>query len=207
VKRYCIWRLYRARRTYGHHDDSSCEDQWQLEVYLYALGLMKKHAWRSVIDIGCGSAYKLLTYLGDYETLGTELPGNVALLKERYPDRKWAVSDFSRRDLAPVDLIICSDVIEHLVDPDGLLEFVRYVPFKCMILSTPDRHLFYRPWHRGFWGPPKNEAHQREWTFREFNRYISMHFRVLDHRITNLRQATQMIVCGPGMSGGESKPG
>jgi hypothetical protein len=76
-ERYCIKRLYRARRHYHHHDDSSLEDQWQLEVYLCALGLMKKHGLRSVIDIGCGSAYKLVTYLGDYDTVGLELPVNI----------------------------------------------------------------------------------------------------------------------------------
>ena len=61
-KRYAIKRIYRARSAYHHFDDSGREDEWQLEVYLHALGLMKKHNLKSVIDVGCGSAYKLITY-------------------------------------------------------------------------------------------------------------------------------------------------
>jgi len=62
--RCCIKRLYRARHKYDYCDQIGREDAWQVEVYLHALGLMKKNNFTSVIDIGCGSAYKLLTYLG-----------------------------------------------------------------------------------------------------------------------------------------------
>ena len=44
-------------------------------------------------------------------------------------------------------------------------------------------------------GPPRNPAHQREWNYNEFNRYISEYFDVIDQRVTNLQQATQMIIC------------
>ena len=194
---YGMNRFYRARAQNKHHDDSMLEDQWQLEVYLHALGLMVKHDLKSIVDIGCGSAYKLVTYLKDYETIGLELPVNVDMLKERYPDRQWQVSDFTKKPEITTDVVICSDVIEHLSDPDELINYIKGISFKYLVLSTPDRSLIFKPWRWQYFGPPRNEAHIREWTFKEFEKYISSHFDVIDHRVTNLGQRTQMIICKP----------
>lgn len=195
--KYCINRLYRARSQYHHHDDRLLEDQWQLEVYLHALGLMKKNNFKSIVDIGCGSAYKLITYLGDYETLGLELSVNVEMLRKKHPERQWQVSDFSMKSGITTDVVICSDVIEHLVNPDELLDYIKGITYKYLVLSTPDRSLMFRPWHRGYYGPPRNIAHIREWSYKEFDKYISRHFDIIDHRVTNLGQYTQMIICKP----------
>jgi len=196
-KRYCIKISYQTRDKYHHYNDLTLEDEWQLEVYLHALGLMKKYGLNSVVDIGCGSAYKLITYLGEYQTIGLEVPDNVKSLKEKYPDKQWEVSDFNADLHITADVVICSDVIEHLIDPDDLLGFIKRISYKYLILSTPDRSLIYKPWNKGYWGPPKNPAHQREWSFDEFRKYISAHFDIIDHRVTNLHQWTQMIICRP----------
>lgn len=181
--------------------DLALEDEWQLEVYLHALGLLKKHNLQSIVDIGCGSAYKLMTYFDDYSTIGLELPVNVQTLQEKYPNKKWQISDFKEKPSITTDVIICSDVIEHLVDPDELLEYIKGISYQFLILSTPDRNLIYKPWRKGYWGPPSNKAHQREWNFNEFGKYISAHFDVIDHRVTNLQQWTQMVVCKPKQDG------
>ncbi|MBS3808959.1 MAG: methyltransferase domain-containing protein [Desulfobacterales bacterium] len=195
--RYCINKLYRSRKEYCHYDDSSKEDQWQLEVYLHALGLMKKHNFRSIIDIGCGSGYKLMTYFEEYQTIGLELSVNVEILKEKYPERKWKVCNFNEVPDLSTDVVICSDVIEHIVDPDELISFIKGIKFEYLVISTPDRSLMHKPWKVKYYGPPKNKSHIREWTFNEFNRYISSHFKVIDHRVTNLGQFTQMAICTP----------
>jgi hypothetical protein len=196
-ERYCIKRLYFPRRAYRHFDDTGLKDEWQLEVYLFALGLMKKHGLKTVLDIGCGSAYKLLTYLGEYETTGLEMPKTHAWLVDQYPARKWLVSDFSAGKGLAADVIICADVIEHLVDPDQLVNFISEISFKYLVISTPNRDLLYRPWNIGYWGPPYNWSHMREWAYGEFREYLSQRFRVVDHRIPNFAQATQMIICMP----------
>lgn len=194
-KKYCINDSYQARTQYHHYDDSLEEDQWQLEIYLHALGLMKKNKFKSIVDIGCGSAYKLVTYLGEYETIGLELPVNVEKLQRKYPERRWNVSNFSAKPDMTTDVVVCSDVIEHLVDPDELLDYIKGISYKYLILSTPDRNLVYKPSDEGYYGPPRNEAHVREWNYKEFGEYISTHFNVIDHRVTNLGQFTQMIIC------------
>lgn len=194
-KSFCIKEGYTARNEYIHYDDMNREDEWQLEVYLHALGLMKKHELSTVADIGCGSGYKLITYLGEYKTIGLELGLNLESLKNRYPDRDWLESDFNLNHNLEVDVLICSDVIEHIVDPDDLIEYIQKINFKYLVLSTPERDLVYEKGSQYLDGPPANEAHQREWNFKEFAEYIAQYFKIVDHRVTNLQQATQTMIC------------
>lgn len=195
VDKYCIKRFYTSRESYFHYDDSQEEDKWQLEIYLYAYHMMKKHGLSTVLDVGCGSGYKLVKYLGDFNTIGSELNVNLKMLKNRYPERRWVESSFDTSNLIETDLIICSDVIEHLVDPDLLLRWLMRQNSKYIILSTPDRDLVYETGAIGRDGPPNNPAHVREWNFEEFYNYISGSFSVIEHKISNQEQATQMIIC------------
>ena len=194
-KNYFIQLNYKSRSKYTHFSDLENEDKWQLEVYLHALGLMKKHDFKKVIDIGCGSGYKLMHYLHEYKTLGLELKENLKFLRKKYPERKWALSDFDSEKKFKADVVICSDVIEHLVDPNLLIDFIKRISFKYLVISTPDRELVYEESSEFRDGPPRNPAHVREWNFKEFAEYISSHFEVIDHRVTNLKQSTQMIIC------------
>ena len=178
--------------------ESGSGEVFDVERIRRLVELMKEHDLSSIVDIGCGSAYKLLKYLGDYDTIGIEMPQTYEWLYENFPDRKWLVSDFAMQEKLSSDLIICADVIEHLVDPDELIDFIKGISFRYLILSTPDRNLVYHPSERGFLGPPRNPSHQREWTFDEFHEYISMHFDIIEHEVTNAAQWTQMIVCVPG---------
>jgi|GEM_PF-1018010 len=194
-KNYSIDPRYISRSKYSHYDDIGCEDEWQLEVYLHALGIMVKNSFKTVIDIGCGSGYKLMTYLKAYDTTGYELEANVKDLKKLYPDRCWKISSFSETDNMFADLIICSDVIEHLTEPDNLLSYLTKQEFEYLLISTPDRNLLYDKTDPETFGPPRVKAHQREWNFKEFEMFISKYFNVLDHRITNYHQATQLVIC------------
>lgn len=200
---YFIKAGYKSRTEYVHYDDLEEEDQWQLEVYLRAYGLMKRNEWKTVADIGCGSAYKLIKYLGEFETVGYELPANVEKLMERYPERDWRISDLTKKEDIKADLIICSDVIEHLVDPDALMRYLAKQNFELLILSTPERDIC-----RGAndFGPPQNPAHQREWNFDEFRRYVSRFFQIKEHVITNNEQGTQMVICHKKISGPNKPP-
>ena len=189
-ERYC------ARQVYHQYDIQSHEDEWRLEVYLHALGLMVKNRFTSIADVGCGSGFKLMTYFKDYSTLGLELPKNVNVLKEKYPDKNWKVFDFSSQvQEISTDVIICSDVIEQIVNPDELLSYLDRQSFEYLILSTSARDLVYSKDDPAMFGPPKNLTHQREWNFEEFQSYLSKFFDVIDHRITNYHQATQMMIC------------
>ncbi|WP_146047125.1 class I SAM-dependent methyltransferase [Aeromonas bestiarum] len=193
--KYGIPYNYLSPNKYYHYNDLEETDNWQLEVYLFALGLMIKHNFSNIADIGCGSAYKLVTYFKGYNTLGIELPENVAALRKRYPDRTWLETDFIPRNEFSSDVIIFSDVIEHLLNPDDALEYIKKQNFTYLILSTPAKDFLYEKDDPFFYGPPKNPAHQREWTMNEFSNYIGKHFNIIEHRLSNYKQSTQMLIC------------
>ncbi|WP_447825741.1 class I SAM-dependent methyltransferase [Aeromonas salmonicida] len=195
--KYGIPYNYLSPNKYYHYNDLEETDNWQLEVYLFALGLMVKHDFSSIADIGCGSAYKLVTYFKSYNTLGIELPGNVAALRKRYPDRTWLETNFIPRNEFSSDIIIFSDVIEHLPNPDDALEYIKKQRFKYLVISTPAKDFLYDKDDPFFYGPPKNPAHQREWTMSEFRDYLEQHFSIVEQRLTSYSQATQMIICKP----------
>ena len=84
-----------------------------------------------------------------------------------------------------------SDVIEHVLDPDSLLDFIESCKPKFIVFSTPDRDLICGHDH---FGPPSNACHVREWNFLEFKQYISNRFEIIEHKITNVEQSTQMVI-------------
>jgi SAM-dependent methyltransferase len=195
--RYQIVPGYRHRTRTRYFDSTGLEEDWQREVYVAAADLARSQGFVSVYDVGCGSGYKLVRYFEGFETTGFDVEPTVSFLKRTYPDRQWREAPFTDRSVASADLVICSDVIEHVPDPDALLGFLEHVTGRCLVLSTPDRDLVYderSPRHRG---PPKNPTHIREWSSAEFRAYIEGRFEVLDHRITNRDQGTQMLVCRP----------
>ena len=198
ARRFGISWPYRSRTEYHHHDDRDLTDEWQKEVYEHAANLAHSNDYKNILDVGCGSGFKLVQFFEGFNTLGLELACNLDFLKSKYPQRNWGFSDLQATPDFQPDLVICADVIEHLTDPDELLSFLVRLNAGHIVLSTPDRSLLYRPWQKRYWGPPRNPSHQREWTSREFFRYISDTFEVVEHVITRKDQATQMIVCKPG---------
>src|SRR5262245_28521600 len=192
---YDIFPGYKHRHQSRYDDDTASTDEWQREVYVFAAGVMRKEGLSSVYDIGCGSGYKLMRYLSDYDTTGFDIEPTVSFLKGKYPDRKWRSVSFCEKGLPSPDLIICADVIEHVEAPDALLDFLGVLSPRYVILSTPDRDRVYMKGSRRLFGPPANPTHLREWSFAEFAAYVGRKFRIIDHRITNQRQGTQMIFC------------
>ena len=187
MKTYYIKENYTARLDNKDFDDTKLTDEWQKEVYEYAKKTAEENNFKTILDIGTGSGYKLIKHFDNYNTLGIDIPKTVSFLKEKYPTKSW--SD----QFVPVtgyDLIISSDVIEHLPDPDILLDLIIQCDPKLIVLSTPERNLLCKTDHNG---PPFNKAHVREWTMAEFYNYISSRFDVLDHYISNHNQATQVI--------------
>lgn len=187
MDRYCIKDGYTPRLRNRFFDDTPLKDEWQNEVYARARELADAHGFKSVLDIGTGSGYKLLKYFPEHETLGMDLPKTVKWLRRNYPHRQWT-DQFQPRE--GFDLVICADVIEHIPDPDQVLELIERCGAKMAVISTPDRALL----KRGHDGPPGNKAHVREWAFDEFAQYIGGRFRVVDHFISNVVQSTQVIV-------------
>ena len=190
-KKYFIKRGYLHRKKYRYFDDTSNTDNWQLEVYKRAKDLVEKNDYHSIIDYGCGSGYKLIKYFKDYNTCGIDLSPTYEYLTKEYPNRKWLrLGDFDPSHLSG-DIVICSDVIEHVLNPDELINDIKQIKnVNYYIFSTPDRNLAPTK----CFGPPSNPTHIREWSFEEFNLYMSQHFNIVDHCISNHKQWTQLLI-------------
>ena len=186
---------YWHRKKYTHFSDIKNEDQWQKEVYEIAAATANMHNYKKILDIGCGSAFKLIkNFSTKYDFIGIEVGDTLRYLQEKYPDYTWLngeLVDYSNLD---AEMIICADVIEHVLDPSAFLNRIRQVKnVKKILISTPDR-LLARGWYD--FGPPKNPAHIREWNGKEFYNYISsLGFEILSHQVTNYSASTQLVIC------------
>jgi SAM-dependent methyltransferase len=195
---YFIHDGYEHRRRPQYFDATSSTDDWQDEVYRFAREIADQHNLKSVIDIGCGSGYKLLKYFRNYATIGVDVPQTCAVLQKRYPNQQWEVSDFSAATTPKADLVIVSDVIEHVPDPDALLQYIFRIAPRYVVFSTPDRNLLRLGTHNG---PPLNPTHLREWSMAELHAYLSVFLEIDEHFISCAAQATQCVLARPRSSG------
>jgi SAM-dependent methyltransferase len=185
VDRYCMPDDYTARKENVFFDDTPFADEWQDEVYAYARRLARRHRLKSVLDLGTGSGFKLMKHFPNLKTLGIDEPPTVEYLRKKYPKRGWEGIGEPRPGY---ELLICADVIEHLPDPDVIIDYIRACAPRMIVFSTPDRSLLDR---RFFGGPPENESHCREWTKGEFANYLGKNFAILEHFISHPVHATQ----------------
>lgn len=189
-KTYKIKPGYIHRENISLFDDSHNSDQWQYEVYQLAYTIAKIIPKKPVLDIGCGSGYKLINIFNDFDTLGVELKFSYDILVEKYPNKKWEL----KTPIPPNDtfgIVILSDVIEHIIDPDDMISYINLINFDYLIISTPNRD----DTRLSQDGPPNNESHVREWSFNEFHQYLSQYFNIVNHFVINKEQKTQCAIC------------
>jgi len=158
-------------------------------VYKFAKELILKNKCSSILDIGCGVGIKLNKLIADFkiEIVGIDSIGAVKYCEENYNFGDFYSINFDRTnnsELLPnkrFDLILCSEVIEHLSDPDNLLSFIkRFSDMNTLIIiSTPERD--NTRGKRCYYST--NKYHVREWNLDEFKKYIeSRGFDILFHR-------------------------
>ncbi|MBR9909048.1 MAG: class I SAM-dependent methyltransferase [Gammaproteobacteria bacterium] len=149
---------------------------YQHSVYAVAAALIDELQLGSVTDVGCGVGTKLKLLHDAKPSLsirGIDQPDAIELCKKLHPFGDWEAADLSVAcGPSPVksDLVICADVIEHLANPDLLLDRLRQQlkPGGYILISTPARELlhFPDPMHRPI------AHHVREWSSEEFNHYL-----------------------------------
>lgn len=172
---HVFWRPERIRSS----------EVYQWHVYKLAVDLIREHGIRTVLDVGCGPATKLMRLIAPIaDVIGIDQASAVEFCRRRYDRGTFMVDDFEnpaiKLDVAP-GLVICSDVIEHIHDPDVLLNYLKRLatPDTLLLLSTPDRERFRG---RRALQCPKSE-HVREWSQPELASYLeSRGFRILLHR-------------------------
>lgn len=171
---------YQSRLTPDFYHAYDTERNWQHAVYAFALNKAKHGGYHTIIDVGCGDGRKLQPFQTAFKVIGLDYGANLAYCRQHYPDAIWLECQLEDTHAYPqLDtgllenaLIICADVIEHLVSPDILLTHLHewLGEAACAIVSTPERD---RVHGHGHMGPPPNPCHVREWNTDEFVGYLA----------------------------------
>jgi SAM-dependent methyltransferase len=129
----------------------------------------------AVMDVGCGYPWKFALMIRPVagRQLLVDQPSTASLVRELCPGADFLGVDLEQIDgelRERFDLVICADVLEHLVDPDPCVAFIRrhLSASGWAVFSTPERD-FLRG--RGCDHCPKRE-HVREWNSDEFRAYL-----------------------------------
>ncbi|MFN0029669.1 MAG: class I SAM-dependent methyltransferase [Acidimicrobiales bacterium] len=168
---------YKERLCPAYFDDSDDPaDVWQPDVYLVAGTLADRLGATAIVDVGCGRAAKLLPLADTAPIIGIDYGANVRDCMLEHPEHRWIECDLEHSidwtaAVPDGSIVVCSDVIEHLVDPNNLLTGLCSVleRVQAVVISTPDRDATHGPNHMG---PPPHEAHVREWSHPEFTELL-----------------------------------
>jgi len=171
------WTIHRISQSYYS----------QYYVYKFCRKLVKEEKLKSVLDIGCGTGIKLmkLIYPVCDEVYGIDQQGIIQYCRKMYGLETFLADDIENPTLSlkkKFDLIICADVIEHILNPDNLLSYIRKFCHNntYIVISTPERDIL-----RGRecdFSPKK--THIREWNIKEFRHYLeSRKFNILCHKL------------------------
>ena len=171
---------YIARSNPEYFTDAPHELQgitWQPDVYPFAAEFAVTRRSRKIIDIGCGRALKLADLhrqRPDWEFIGIDYGANVSWCRANHGFGTWIEADLEYGNLRAENFtvakstLICSDLIEHLINPVPFLRLIRNLlrqGVTAVIFSTPERDLTRG---EGDNGPPENPCHVREWNSAEF---------------------------------------
>ena len=129
---------------YGYVNDKASHAFYYLQKPL--LSLLDKNKNTCILDLGCGNGH-LVNYLLTlgYNAYGTDASDKgIAIAKNSHPDR-FFVQDLSTGKLPgelsiyKFDTIISTEVIEHLYDPEGFIEFCKQALTNKgeIVISTP----------------------------------------------------------------------
>lgn len=176
--RHWLPRRYESRERPAYDDDPDDGVTWQPDVYRTAAAIAGALGAVRVIDVGCGRGAKLAALYPKLEVVGIDYGPNIEHCRAAYPFGTWIEHDLEQSARPPLPdeqlgdaVIVCADVIEHLVNPTFLLEtLAAWVPrSRAVLLSTPERELWAGVRHSG---PPRNPCHVREWSMRELGQLL-----------------------------------
>ncbi|MFH8802186.1 class I SAM-dependent methyltransferase [Streptomyces sp. NPDC017936] len=206
---------YRQHSVPEYFDDVTDDGiVWQPDVYPFAAGVAAAHGCDTVIDLGCGRGGKLAALHAEqpaWTYVGVDIGSNIAWCRDHLGFGEWLEADLETCDALPLpdellarSVVICSDVLEHLVRPEVAADLIgsmlrRGAP--AAVLSTPARELRAGAAHPG---PPRNTSHVREWASREFRAFLeSRGLAITEQSLTRSDDGggggltTQLVLLGP----------
>ena len=146
----------------------------QPDGYARAADIAARLGATRIIDLGTGAGRKLVTLAPRFDVLGLDYGPNVELARRKFPAMSWREHDLDDGAALPLgaeqlegSVVICANVLEHLLHPERLLENLRGLlpSIEALVISTPDRDLTSGA---DDFGPPADRSRVREWTVHEF---------------------------------------
>lgn len=136
---------------------------------------LKKLEIKNVLDVGCGEGFILnklkkegigknwqgIDYSKDAVKIGKKLHPRLDLEQGSIYDSGFKDNSF--------DLVICTEVLEHLDNPKKALKEVLRISKKYVLLSVPNEPLFLLS-NFTQWG--KDIGHINHWTFWGFEEFV-----------------------------------
>jgi SAM-dependent methyltransferase len=101
------------------------------------LSLVKPKKSDTLLDIGCGGG-AILRQIGECKKFGADIePKDIPGVEVRFTDLNSGKLPF---DESGFDWVVCTEVIEHLSNPDNLISEINRVlkPSGVLVLSTPN---------------------------------------------------------------------
>ena len=173
----CLPSGYRQRHDHTFYLDTPSELIYQPHVYALAGFFAERSGAKWIVDIGCGSGEKLQALSKQFLILGIDCSAALNFAKETLSQGRFIEFDLENglpslsEEIIRESVVICSDVVEHLKQPEHLMQALfglsEIAPF--LLISTPDRDRA-RGWLDN--GPPANPAHVMEWAATEFSRFM-----------------------------------
>ncbi len=181
------WWFAARRRFFAHLADQLCS------------------ARARILDVGCGTGGNLAALTGDRDGVGVDASADaVALACERFPNLRFShrrITEGIEAELADADLVLLTDVLEHVRDDFEFLSrlLAPMRPGSRLLLTVPAEEALWSPHDeavphfrrydaprlRAVWtGPPV-----RERLFSPFNAYLYIPVRAVHALTSRLRFA------------------
>lgn len=142
---------------------------------------------RKILDVGCGEGFvtEKISRKGR-NIIGIDIcKEKIEKAKKRVKNAKFYVGDVYHLPFKPnfFDLVIATEMLEHLEDPNHALSNIKVVTSKYFLTSVPNEPLYtftnlIRLRYLNRWGSHKEHIHK--WNTSSFTKMVSEYFKIIE---------------------------
>ncbi len=180
--------------NYLKHTSRNPLQKFLVNNFYHSLYKLVKHIKpERILDVGCGEGFTLVNLRRN--RIGRQHEGidysrdAIVLGKKLYPKLNIKLGDIYRlpyRD-SEFDLVVCTEVLEHVKDPETALKEIKRVAKKYIALSVPNEPFFMLAnllrgkYLKTFGNHPEHVNHWTAPGFKKFIRHSSLKVSCVKH--------------------------